>query len=66
MNNDIEFHIQKNYPWSKIPPTVKQSIGNSQREYDKLVVAFSIKNQLRYKVTCLAMLAGLFCCSDRV
>lgn len=49
MNNDIELHIQQNYPWSKIPPTVKQSIGNSQREYEKLVVAFSIKNQLRYK-----------------
>ena len=50
MNNDVEFHIQQNYPWSKVPPTVKQSIGNSQREYEKLVVAFSIKNQLRYKV----------------
>lgn len=26
-----------------------QSFGNSQREYDKAVVNFSVKNQLRYK-----------------
>lgn len=26
-----------------------QSIGNVQREYEKMVVQFSIKNQLRYK-----------------
>ena len=26
-----------------------QNVGNSQREYDKLAVAFSVKNQLRYK-----------------
>ena len=26
-----------------------QNVGNSQREYEKLVVAFSVKNQLRYK-----------------
>ena len=61
MNNDIELHIQQNYPWSKIPPTVKQSIGNSQREYEKLVVAFSIKNQLRYKVR-LSMSAIVVVC----
>ena len=28
---------------------VVQNVGNSQREYEKLVVAFSVKNQLRYK-----------------
>jgi len=26
-----------------------QNVGNSQREYEKLVIAFSVKNQLRYK-----------------
>ena len=26
-----------------------QNVGNSQREYEKLAVAFSVKNQLRYK-----------------
>ena len=26
-----------------------QTLGNSQREYEKAVVNFSVKNQLRYK-----------------
>lgn len=26
-----------------------QSLGNSQKEYEKVVVEFSVKNQLRYK-----------------
>ena len=26
-----------------------QGLGNSQREYEKAVVNFSVKNQLRYK-----------------
>uniref|UniRef100_A0A4W4F0I1 FAM91 N-terminal domain-containing protein n=1 Tax=Electrophorus electricus TaxID=8005 RepID=A0A4W4F0I1_ELEEL len=35
MNTDVEFHIRQNYPWNKLPANVKQSLGNSQREYDK-------------------------------
>jgi len=38
-----------------------QNVGNSQREYEKLVVAFSVKNQLRYKGN-LGMLHCLFIC----
>ncbi|XP_064626178.1 protein FAM91A1-like isoform X2 [Lineus longissimus] len=49
MNADVEFHIRHNYPWSKLPTNIKQSLGNSQREYEKSVVNFSVKNQLRYK-----------------
>jgi len=36
-----------------------QNVGNSQREYEKLVVAFSVKNQLRYKGN-LGMSCSLF------
>ncbi|BFZ16729.1 hypothetical protein BsWGS_19768 [Bradybaena similaris] len=45
----IENHIRQNHSWQKLPANVKQSYGNSQREYEKAVVAFSVKNQLRYK-----------------
>ncbi|XP_022089534.1 protein FAM91A1-like isoform X2 [Acanthaster planci] len=49
MNAEVEFHIRNNYPWSKLPANVKQILGQSQKEYEKLVVNFSVKNQLRYK-----------------
>lgn len=32
-----------------MPTNVKQSLGNSQREYEKQVVLYSIRNQLRYR-----------------
>ncbi|KAK4012095.1 protein FAM91A1 [Daphnia magna] len=49
MNQEVESHIQKNCPWTKLPPNVKQLLGGSYKEYDKCVVTYSIKNQLRYK-----------------
>lgn len=49
MNSEVEFHIRQNYQWVKLPVTVKQSLGNSQKEYEKCIVNFSIKNQLRYR-----------------
>ncbi|KAK2179555.1 hypothetical protein NP493_483g01023 [Ridgeia piscesae] len=49
MNVDIELHIRNGYPWSRLPANVRQNLGNSQREYEKAVVNFSVKNQLRYK-----------------
>ncbi|XP_041045678.1 protein FAM91A1 isoform X2 [Carcharodon carcharias] len=49
MNIDVEFHIRQNYPWSKLPGNVRQSLGNSQNEYEKQVLLYSIRNQLRYR-----------------
>ncbi|KAM9095925.1 protein FAM91A1 isoform X1 [Antechinus flavipes] len=49
MNIDVEFHIRHNYPWNKLPANVRQGLGNSQREYEKQVVLYSIRNQLRYR-----------------
>ncbi|KAK7100158.1 protein FAM91A1-like [Littorina saxatilis] len=49
MTTDVENHIRQNHPWQKLPANVKQSLGNSQREYEKVIVSFSVKNQLRYK-----------------
>ncbi|XP_034400998.1 protein FAM91A1 isoform X2 [Cyclopterus lumpus] len=49
MNTDVEFHIRQNDPWTKLPANVKQSLGNSQREYEKHVLLYSIRNQLRFR-----------------
>ncbi|KAG8225235.1 hypothetical protein J437_LFUL009805, partial [Ladona fulva] len=49
MNGEIEYHIRQNYTWAKLPANVKQSLGNSQKEYEKCIINFSIKNQLRYR-----------------
>ncbi|XP_034981124.2 protein FAM91A1 [Zootoca vivipara] len=49
MNVDVEFHIRHNYPWARLPASIKQGLGNSQRDYEKQVVLYSIRNQLRYR-----------------
>lgn len=49
MNIDVEFHIRHNYLWARLPASVKQALGNSQREYERQVVLYSIRNQLRYR-----------------
>ncbi|XP_049846407.1 protein FAM91A1 isoform X1 [Schistocerca gregaria] len=49
MNSEVEFHIRNNDTWAKLPANVKQSLGNSQKEYEKWIVQFSLGNQLRYK-----------------
>lgn len=49
MNIDVEFHIRHNYPWAKLPANVRQSLGNSQKDYEKHVILYSIRNQLRYR-----------------
>ncbi|XP_078360710.1 protein FAM91A1-like [Oculina patagonica] len=46
---DLEFHILHNYPWSKLPTNIKQSLFNSQKEWEKCVFDYSVRNQLRYR-----------------
>ena len=49
MNPHVESYIQKNIPWSQLPENVQQQLGNSQKEYDKSVVTFSVRNQVRFR-----------------
>ncbi|ESN90745.1 hypothetical protein HELRODRAFT_156211 [Helobdella robusta] len=49
MNIEIEHSIRKNIAWANLPLNLKQNLGNSSKEYDKLAINYSIKNQLRYK-----------------
>lgn len=48
-SDDIENAIRCNITWSRLPDDLRVILGGSQREYDKLVVDYSIRNQLRYK-----------------
>src|SRR3569623_1963747 len=48
-SDEVDKAIQRNIPWNKLPEELKIILGNSQREYDKRVLDFSIKNQIRYK-----------------
>lgn len=48
-DKDVDQYIRQNIVWSKLPEEIRIVLGNSQREYDKLVLEYSIKNQLRYK-----------------
>jgi hypothetical protein len=49
MNAEIEENIRKNVPWSQLPAHIKQILNNSLKDYERYVVSFSIKNQLRYR-----------------
>ncbi|CAH1963919.1 unnamed protein product [Acanthoscelides obtectus] len=49
MNAEVEDNIRKNVTWAHLPAHLKQILGNSSKEYDRYVVNFSIKNQLRYR-----------------
>uniref|UniRef100_A0AC34FAU9 Protein FAM91A1 n=1 Tax=Panagrolaimus sp. ES5 TaxID=591445 RepID=A0AC34FAU9_9BILA len=47
--DEIEDSIQKRIPWLKLPESQRVALGNSQKEYDKRILDFSIRNQIRYK-----------------
>uniref|UniRef100_A0A2K5SIS3 FAM91 N-terminal domain-containing protein n=1 Tax=Cebus imitator TaxID=2715852 RepID=A0A2K5SIS3_CEBIM len=49
MNIDVEFHIRHNYPWCKLPANMRQRLGNSQREYEKQAVLYSIYEHRYYE-----------------
>lgn len=49
MNADVESFISRNCPWSKLPDSAKRLLGNSEKEYEKNVLQYSIKNQLRFR-----------------
>ncbi|CAJ0561444.1 unnamed protein product, partial [Mesorhabditis spiculigera] len=46
---EIETYIRDNVPWARLPENVQVLLGASNREYDKLVLEYSVRNQLRYK-----------------
>lgn len=49
MNSDVEAAIAKNTPWSRVSPTVRQALGSSEADYDKHVLQYSVRNQLRHR-----------------
>ena len=49
MTSQIENYIRSKVSWEALPASVQQQLGNSGKEYEKSVVQFSIRNQLRYR-----------------
>ena len=49
INPEIENFIRSKVSWEALPASVQQQLGNSGKEYEKSVVQFSIRNQLRYR-----------------
>uniref|UniRef100_A0A0K0DXT4 FAM91 N-terminal domain-containing protein n=1 Tax=Strongyloides stercoralis TaxID=6248 RepID=A0A0K0DXT4_STRER len=49
MSLSIDDAIRKNITWKELPQELIALLGGSQKEYDKLVLDFSVKNQLRFK-----------------
>jgi hypothetical protein len=49
LNPEVEFHIKNSYSWSKLPSSVKQTLGNVEKNWGKSVSDYCIKNQFRFK-----------------
>ncbi|XP_039257477.2 protein FAM91A1-like [Styela clava] len=49
MNKDVEKHIKDGYVWSKLPERVKMACGNSEEEYNRSLLNYAIRNQVRYR-----------------
>ncbi|XP_025416491.1 protein FAM91A1 isoform X2 [Sipha flava] len=49
MNEEMEKCVLQNISWANLPPAIKQSVGNSIKEYKKCISIYSIRNQVRYK-----------------
>lgn len=49
MASEIETYVAQNCTWDKVPPNIKQLLGNSQKEYEKHIEEYSIKTQQRYR-----------------
>ncbi|XP_057314179.1 protein FAM91A1-like isoform X2 [Hydractinia symbiolongicarpus] len=49
MNPEVEAHIKNQYTWVRLPASVKQTLGNTEKNWDKCVSDYCIKNQFRFK-----------------
>eukprot|EP01135_Chromosphaera_perkinsii_P008465 Nk52_evm33s1360 gene=Nk52_evmTU33s1360 len=49
MSSDVEHYIRQNVPWAKVPAIVKSQMANSVHEWEKAVLNYSIRNQLRWR-----------------
>ena len=49
INAEIETFIRSKVAWEALPVSAQQQLGNSSKEYDKAVLQFSIRNQLRFR-----------------
>lgn len=48
-DTEIEDFITNNVPYDQLPHNLQQILGNSPKEYDKRILDYSVRHQLRYK-----------------
>ena len=49
MTDPLEMYILQYYTFDKLPANIRQTLGNSQTEWDKHVLEYSLFHQLRWK-----------------
>ena len=45
----VEPYIRSRTCWKDLPNEIQQQLGTSQKEYDKAILSFSVKNPDRFK-----------------
>ena len=45
----VEPYIRSRTCWKDLPNEIQQQLGTSQKEYDKAILSFSVKNQVSFK-----------------
>uniref|UniRef100_A0A914GW42 Protein FAM91A1 n=1 Tax=Globodera rostochiensis TaxID=31243 RepID=A0A914GW42_GLORO len=48
-SDEVESAIRNNITWANLADELRIMLGSSQREYDKRILDYSIRNQLRYQ-----------------
>ncbi|XP_055387509.1 protein FAM91A1 [Condylostylus longicornis] len=46
---EIENCVRNNIPWPVLPQSIKSALRGNQKDYDRYVFSYSLKNQLRYR-----------------
>uniref|UniRef100_A0A5S6Q9H8 FAM91 N-terminal domain-containing protein n=1 Tax=Trichuris muris TaxID=70415 RepID=A0A5S6Q9H8_TRIMR len=46
---EVETFIREKCSWTRLPKHIKQLLGSSAKEYEKLIMEYSVKNQIRYR-----------------
>ena len=59
LNPEVESYIKSSYSWTRLPSNVKQTLGNVEKNWERCVSDYCIKNQLRFKGT--SFLFGFLC-----
>lgn len=61
-NENIANCVRQNLPWARLPFDIKAILHNDESNYDKHILNFSLKNQIRYRGS---LVSKVFRCEER-